>query len=611
MHANTQTIAATASAPAGLILIESPRALSPDEFRAIRAVGFAWQADARAFVAPWTVEAFDAAARLAGRVDVKNAETVPTSGEENHAQAFSPMIHAMLEQLDAAGEEEAPAAQASGESETIAAPHDFPRPGCAERFTSSEASKTPTPSGEAKPAAAEFAKLSDFVGRSQLAAIRDAMHGEEGAHFVDLIMGLAQRIAAMPQTYQQDGMGDAAVISLHYFNAGSDWYITEKDADGGTAQAFGYAVLNGMEDCAELGYISIAELVAHGVELDLYWQPRTLGEVKAERAGGDGGPDGPGAGMDSGEAGEVQASGEQSERTKSGEDTPPPPATPATAPKIQTVERTGRDGVARQYLAHTPKGCITLHPLTYGSIGVAEARAAKLRAAGIAAQVRGSHIEIDPSGEVPAVPACATLIPGRWIPGGAENAERVAFDAALGAEVWIIASTSRPGHSAVIAYSGKCVKHSAYYTMRDRAQALQWAGEYMSEQQARAKRKADQRAEQTAKRAAGHKLQAGDVLRCSWGYDQTNIDYYEVTRLIGRRMVEIRKIGAESVSDGYMTGDCVPRPGHYVGEPMRKTVSDYDGQSVRIASYASAHKIEPREVSGVKLYPVDHWTAYA
>ncbi|WP_287995368.1 hypothetical protein [Acidiphilium sp.] len=78
-------------------------------------------------------------------------------------------------------------------------------------------------------------------------------------------------------------------------------------------------------------------------------------------------------------------------------------------------------------------------------------------------------------------------------------------------------------------------------------------------------------------------------------------------------MVEIRKIGAESVNDGglSMTGDCVPRPGHYIGEPMRKAVSDYDGQSVKIASYAIASKIEPREVAGVKLFPVDHWTAYA
>ena len=204
--------------------------------------------------------------------------------------------------------------------------------------------------------------------------------------------------------------------------------------------------------------------------------------------------------------------------------------------------------------------------------------------------------------------APAPLVAGRWIPDGAE---RVAFDVATGGEVWTLPSLRKPGQVSAIAYGGKRTKHDGYYLMRDRARALQWAGEHMAKLTAQAARQAERRAEKAAKRAAGHKLQPGDVLRCSWGYDQTNIDYYEVTRLIGRRMVEIRKIGAQSVDCGNMTGECVPRPGHYIGEPLRKAVSDYDGQSVRIAIYASAHKIEPREVAGVKVWPVDHWTAYA
>lgn len=252
-----------------------------------------------------------------------------------------------------------------------------------------------------------------------------------------------------------------------------------------------------------------------------------------------------------------------------------------------------------------------------GSLGAFDVEKLKTRAIECRAQAASDEAvttsarnDAIPSGEVKPEPV-QTLMPGRWIPGGAQNAERIAFDAALGAEVWLIASTARAGALAVIAYAGKRTKPDARYTMRDRAQALQWAGEYMGKLQAAAQRQAERRAEKAAKRAAGHKLKPGDVLRCSWGYDQTNIDYYEVTRLIGKRMVEIRAIGAESVESGGMTGECVPRLGHYIGEPMRKAVSDYDGKSVRIASYASAHKIEPREVAGVKVYPVDYWTAYA
>lgn len=79
-------------------------------------------------------------------------------------------------------------------------------------------------------------------------------------------------------------MGDGAIVYLHYFKGACDWWITERDSDPdgeGQIQAFGFANL-GDPECAELGYISIVELIRHGVELDLYWQSRTLGEVKAD-----------------------------------------------------------------------------------------------------------------------------------------------------------------------------------------------------------------------------------------------------------------------------------------------------------------------------------------
>lgn len=38
----------------------------------------------------------------------------------------------------------------------------------------------------------------------------------------------------------------------------------------------------------------------------------------------------------------------------------------------------------------------------------------------------------------------------------------------------------------------------------------------------------------------------GDLLCASWGYDQTNIDFYQVTQVKGK-MVEVREIGGHSV----------------------------------------------------------------
>lgn len=129
--------------------------------------------------------------------------------------------------------------------------------------------------------------LKQFINRSQLSVLRQLVTGEEGEFFVNTIEELKNTIATMPTTYATDGQGDAAVVHLHYFTGSSDWWVTERDAGdeedpapGTQHQAYGFVCLNGWTDDAESGYISIDELIKHGAELDLYWAPKTIGEIK-------------------------------------------------------------------------------------------------------------------------------------------------------------------------------------------------------------------------------------------------------------------------------------------------------------------------------------------
>lgn len=70
------------------------------------------------------------------------------------------------------------------------------------------------------------------------------------------------------------------MVILHYFYAGSDWYIFEM----GDGLFFGYTILNNDLDMAEYGYISIEELTnTNKIELDFYWTPRTLDQVLKTR----------------------------------------------------------------------------------------------------------------------------------------------------------------------------------------------------------------------------------------------------------------------------------------------------------------------------------------
>lgn len=120
---------------------------------------------------------------------------------------------------------------------------------------------------------------------SQLKALLAVIDGEEGAHFVKLLSDLRTRIEGMPKTYETDGQGDDAKAHLHYFLGSVDAWVTEKDAgvpgdpDQRQHQAFGKVSLTGNKSDAELGYISIQELIDNDVELDLYWDPKALKDI--------------------------------------------------------------------------------------------------------------------------------------------------------------------------------------------------------------------------------------------------------------------------------------------------------------------------------------------
>ncbi len=103
-------------------------------------------------------------------------------------------------------------------------------------------------------------------------------------------------------------------------------------------------------------------------------------------------------------------------------------------------------------------------------------------------------------------------------------------------------------------------------------------------------------------------LVVNDVLRASWGYEQTNIDYYMVTKLVGKTMVELVPIGQNKNTTGYDQGNCTPDKSNIIGEPIRKSVN---GVSVRIDSVRYASKKVPEIINGQEVYNPDFWSSYA
>lgn len=85
-----------------------------------------------------------------------------------------------------------------------------------------------------------------------------------------------------------------------------------------------------------------------------------------------------------------------------------------------------------------------------------------------------------------------------------------------------------------------------------------------------------------------HDYQVGDILYSSWGYDQTNVDFYEVVG-IGEKSIAIRPIRQKVVKSSEGGADyVVPRPGRFDGPKKTKRVRP--GGSIKIESYANAYK---------------------
>ena len=159
-----------------------------------------------------------------------------------------------------------------------------------------------------------------------------------------------------------------------------------------------------------------------------------------------------------------------------------------------------------------------------------------------------------------------------------------------------------------ICFRGKAIKPAWHYSFRSEESLTKQIKETVQAEIDGAQR----REEYKAKRNAPHDIKVGDVFRCSWGYDQTNIDFYQVTRVL-ERSVEIRAIDSMSEETAWLQGTCVPALNQFIGKPKLKRVSMVcDKPSISINSFSTAFRMEPiAKIDNKPVFKSSHWTAYA
>ena len=102
---------------------------------------------------------------------------------------------------------------------------------------------------------------------------------------------------------------------------------------------------------------------------------------------------------------------------------------------------------------------------------------------------------------------------------------------------------------------------------------------------------------------ATNPYKVGDVFRSSWGYDQTNINYYQAIK-VTTKTVTVREVAQERIATGPMHGRCVPVVGQFLENSRRgeKTCRIGAYGALKINSSERAHFVKPIVGGEVPVY---------
>lgn len=92
------------------------------------------------------------------------------------------------------------------------------------------------------------------------------------------------------------------------------------------------------------------------------------------------------------------------------------------------------------------------------------------------------------------------------------------------------------------------------------------------------------------------RLAVNDVFYSCWGYEQTNINFYQVVGIRGKQTVLLREIRADIVSrDQHMGGEKKPRLNDFLNEIelTRRVISKYGEIEVKIEDFERATLTTP------------------
>jgi len=168
-----------------------------------------------------------------------------------------------------------------------------------------------------------------------------------------------------------------------------------------------------------------------------------------------------------------------------------------------------------------------------------------------------------------------------YIPKGAREIKDVNTDAVAYVEDW----ENGTKYTAMV-FAGKRSKYDKYYGFKTAERRDEYVKQYFEDIAASYEAKKKYAEKKKAMAAENQdKYEVGKILYSLWGYDQTNIDFYQIVKKT-KSMIVIHKIGKEFLDTKYASEDLVmPVKDYFIGKEMKKKVGPY---GVTLNTYANA-----------------------
>ena len=131
-------------------------------------------------------------------------------------------------------------------------------------------------------------------------------------------------------------------------------------------------------------------------------------------------------------------------------------------------------------------------------------------------------------------------------------------------------------------FYGRTQRPNFHVRFNDEERREKYIQDFLDSKKQREEEKAERRKAQ--KLTKDHDIKVGDIFYTCWGYDQTNIDYYQVVDVRGSR-IDLREIGQEVV-DRYPGGEeVVPVKDSFTSDKIITISARADGTVTKISSF--------------------------